>query len=240
MSGPAPILRELHRLRKHLRDLQTEIERAPRLLKAHQAKLAQQEAGFRDAQEGLKRLKVAVHENEVSLKSTHQQLTKYEKQLNEVTSKREMDGKQSEIAQARQRLDELETKILEGMTEIEERTTRLPEQEKHAQQARAEFAEFEKGQQARLARLQQEKGNAEKELAATEAKLPADIRSQYARLAKAHGADALAVVTDRTCMHCRTGITAQQQNELEGERFVTCKSCGRGLYLPATAAVPEG
>jgi predicted nucleic acid-binding Zn-ribbon protein len=233
MSGPAPILRELHRLRKHLRDLQAEIERAPRLLKAHQAKLAQQEAAFRDAQEGLKHLKVNIHENEVSLKSTHQQLAKFERQLNEAGSKKEYDLKQSEISQARQRLDELETKILEGMAESEERTAKLPEQEKAVRQARAEFAEFEKGQEARLGRLRQEKQNAEQELGATEAKLPAAVRPVYDRLVKAYGPDALAAVVDRTCMQCRTGITAQQQNELESEHFVTCKSCGRALYLPA-------
>ena len=37
------MFREIHRLRRHHRDLLTEIERLPRLLKAHQAKIAKQE-----------------------------------------------------------------------------------------------------------------------------------------------------------------------------------------------------
>ena len=58
------------------------------------------------------------------------------------------------------------------------------------------------------------------------------IKPLYARLVTGFGADALAAVKDRTCQHCHTAITIQQQHEIESGRFVTCRSCGRGLYLP--------
>jgi predicted nucleic acid-binding Zn-ribbon protein len=233
MPGPATLLRELHRLRRHLRDLQAELERAPRTLKARQAKLAHEEEAFKAAQEGLKHLKVSIHEKEVSLKSTHQQLQKFERQLDEaVTNKKEYDAKKLEIAKATERAAELENQILEAMADSEERTARMPEKEKALQQSRVEFAEFEKSHQAKLARLEEERRRTQEELKAAEAQIPDKIRPDYQRLVNAYGPDALASVNGQACSHCRTLITAQQQSLLKQEEYVTCKSCGRGLYLP--------
>lgn len=235
MPGPATILRELHRLRRHLRDLQAELERAPRVLKARQAKLAQEEETFKEAQEAIKRLKIGTHEKEVSLKATHQQIAKYEKQLDDVANKKEYDAKQVEIVHSRERTAELENQILEAMSESEERAARLPEQEKHLHQARAQFAEFEAAHRDRVARLEDEKRRTQEELKATEAQIPDKIRPEYQRLVNAYGADALAAVNGQACSHCRTHVTAQQQAMLEQELYVVCKSCGRALYLPEPA-----
>src|SRR5436309_11100523 len=72
MAGPATILREIHRLRRHAKDLQAELERGPRLLKGQQAKVARQEEAAREAHDTLKRLKVTSHEKEVLLKTKQQ------------------------------------------------------------------------------------------------------------------------------------------------------------------------
>jgi uncharacterized protein len=233
MPGPAALLRELHRLRRHLRDLQAELDRAPRQLKVRQAKLAEQEKAFLEAQDALKHVKVGIHEKEVSLKATHQQLSKFEKQLEEtVTNKKEYDLKKAEIAQANQRAAELENQILEAMADSEERSARLPEQEKALQQARADHAEFEKAHQAKVARLEEEQRRTQEELTASEAQVPEKLRPDYLRLVNAYGADALAPVTGQVCSNCRTTITAQQLALLAQEMYVTCKSCARILYLP--------
>src|SRR5437899_3098908 len=47
MSGPADILREIHRLKRHVKDLQSELERLPRLLKGQLAKVSRQEDSSR-------------------------------------------------------------------------------------------------------------------------------------------------------------------------------------------------
>src|SRR5207237_1122072 len=94
MTSPAATLRELHRLRRHAKDLQTEIERAPRLLKAHHAKVTRQEETLRLGQEALKRLKVVMHDKEGELKTAQQLVAKYEDQRNKATSKKEYDAAQ--------------------------------------------------------------------------------------------------------------------------------------------------
>src|SRR5205807_2603818 len=92
MTATATILREIHRLRRQAAELQARIDQGPRQLKAQHARIARQEETLRQAQDAVKHLKVTMHEKDVSLKATQQQIAKYEKQLNEVTSKKEFDA----------------------------------------------------------------------------------------------------------------------------------------------------
>ena len=232
MAGPATILREIHRLRRHAKDLQAEMERGPRLLKAKQTKVTKQEEAVREGHDTLKRLKVSSHDKEGQLKATLQQITKHEKQLNEAGSKKEYDALKVEIAADKKKCQQLEDEILGYMAEMEERTAQLPELGKAVQQAKAEYAEFEKNSQGRIAGLTEQLNQAQRSIKEVESTLPADVRPQYDRLVAARGEDAMAAVENRTCMACYTEITAQAYNDLMLSQFVYCKSCGRTLYLP--------
>ena len=232
MSGPATLMREIHRLRRFTRDLQDQIDRLPRQAKAHQARIARQEELLKEAQEAVKKLKVAGHEKEVSLKTAHGQIAKYQKQLNEAASKKEYDALQAEIAAARATCQQLEDDILAGMAEGEERAAQVPELEKAVRQAKADLEAFERDSGARQAALTEERDRVLKQLAEVEATIPPDAREIYERLTRGRGEDALAAVVGRTCSACYTEITAQGSNELLAEKFVQCKSCGRILYLP--------
>ncbi len=232
MAGPATILREIHRLKRHVTDLQSEIERAPRLLKTQQARVARQEELAREAQESLKRLKVTYHEKEVLLKTNLQQITKHEKQLNEAGSKKEYDVLKAEILADRKKGGDVENEMLDILEQLETKTAQLPEADKAIQRAKAEYVDFEKSAQGREAGLKEQLDQARKDLAEVEAKLPSDVRPHYERLVASRGEDAMAAVHNRTCMACYTEITAQSYNDLMLSQFVLCKSCGRVLYLP--------
>jgi len=232
MSGPAVLFREIHRLRRFAHDLQEQIDRLPRQQKAQQAKVARQEEILHQAQDALKHLKVEIHSKEGTLKSTHGQVAKYQKQLNEAESKKEYEALQHEINESKATCLRLEEEILGGMTETEEKTAQLPDLEKAVKQAKAEYAQFEAGMQERLTGYQTQLAEAQKQLQEQESALPANLRMQYERNIAAKGHDALSPVAGQTCAACYTEITAQQYNELKQELFVLCKSCGRVLYLP--------
>lgn len=231
MAGPGAILREIHRLRRFARDLQAEIERGPRALKVQQARVTRQEELLREAHDKLKRLKVTVHENEVSLKSTLQQIAKHEKQRNESGSKKEYDALQAEINADLKKCQRLEDDILEGIEETEKQAAQLPELEKAVQRAKEEAAAFEKDNQSRLAGQAEQLRQTQRQLQEVETSLPADVRALYQRQVDARGEDALSVVQGRTCTACYTEITAQNYNELFQGQFVACKTCGRILYV---------
>src|SRR5438270_12564336 len=136
MAPTAELMREIHRLRRFARDLQEQIERAPRQVQIQKAKVKRQEDAAHDNHEAIKKLKVAVHEKEVTLKTTHGHIGKYQQQLNEAGSKKEYDALQSELAAAREKGAKLEEEVLSAMSETEERTAKVPELDKAAQTAR--------------------------------------------------------------------------------------------------------
>jgi predicted nucleic acid-binding Zn-ribbon protein len=232
MAGPATILREIHRLRRHAADLEREIERQPLRLKGQQAKLAAQEEALRQGHEDLKHLKVTSHDKEVELKTTHQHIDKHERQLNEAGSKKEYDALKAEIAADKKKCLQLEDEILDTMARTEDLTARIPELERVLVRAKTDYAEFEKSSKERLGTLSEQLEKTRKTIDEVEFTLPEATRAQYERLVAARGEDALAAVQNQTCMACYTGITAQSFNDLSLGQLVFCKSCGRALYLP--------
>jgi predicted nucleic acid-binding Zn-ribbon protein len=228
----SPLLREIHRLRKLIRDAQAEIERAPKVAKAHQAKLATQEKAVADAKEDLKKRKAGILTGEAQIKSLNQSLKKHEKQLDDLKTPRDVEAKQHDINNTKELIAKQEDELLVAMTEVDERTAKVPEVEAGFAKAKADFATFEKESADRLVMLKGEVATATTALAQEEAKLPAGIRPQYDRIVKAHGADSLAAVENQTCSHCRVGITTQAYTDLlKGIDFLICRNCGRGLYL---------
>jgi len=230
------LLREIHRLRKHLRDIKSEIDNLPRVKKAHLAKVAKQEAALKEMQDQVKHAKSTNNEREVSLKATHTQLQKYERQLNDMKSPKEVEGKQLEIKTAKTHIDELEEQILLGIGEIEEKVARVPAFEEQLKRVRAEFATFEADFKDREARLHDEFKSAGEQLAVADPQIPQAMRPLYDRLIKAHGADTLAMVKekDRICSNCLTAVTVQSINELHKGMLTSCPSCGRIIYLDHT------
>jgi predicted nucleic acid-binding Zn-ribbon protein len=233
MPGPAVILREIHRLKKYAKELQSRADQGPRQLKAQQTNITRQEDNLRQAQEGLKQLKKTILDKESQVKGHNQQIAKHQQQLNQAASKKEYDALKAEIESDRKAVTRLEDEILEAMGAVEERTAQIPLLEKAVQQAKADLVQYERDSAARVVALTEERQRALKELAEAEPTLPANLLEPYQRQVKARDEDAFAAVEARTCQACYTEITAQQYNDLLREAFVSCKSCGRFLYLPA-------
>ena len=229
-----PLLRELHRLRRLIRDAQTEIDRAPKVLTLQRTKLTAQEKAVAGAKDALKHRKADVLTGESTLKSLQQALAKHEKQLDGLTGPKEIEAKQHDIANTKELIAWTEDEVLTALGDVDERTAKIPDLEAALTKAKADFAVYEKEAAERVARLMDEVATATQALAAEEANVPAAARGQYDRLVKAHGADALAAVEGQTCTHCRTRITAQQLSDLQrGTEIMFCRSCGRIVYLPA-------
>ena len=227
-----PLLKELHRLRKLIRDAQAEIDRGPRVLKAHQTKLAAQEKALADARDALKHRKADVLTGESQIKSLTQSLAKHEKQLDTLTDPRQIEAKEHDIAHTKESIAKQEDDLLNAMSDVDERTAKVPEFEAAAAKAKADFAVYEKEAAERIVRLKDELKSATAALAAEEAKIPPAIRGQYDRLVKAHGADAFAAVENQNCTHCRVGITQQGLADLKaGNEFICCRNCGRAQYM---------
>ena len=230
MPGPGPILREIHRLRRNVHDLGSAMENGPRQLKAQQNKLAKDEENVKKAQEIVKQSKVRIHEKEVSIKATEAEIAKHEKQLGEISTKKEYDALRSEIARSREHIKKIEDEILVLMLDSDEKAKLVPEAERAVKKAKDDLGQFERDLKERLQRYAEEKARAIDELKKVESSLPEDIKAHYDRLVHFKGEDSIAGVEGQTCTACYTDVTAQMANELLRGDFVLCKSCGRMLY----------
>jgi predicted nucleic acid-binding Zn-ribbon protein len=235
MATPAQILKDIHRLRRHIKDLDAKLDQGPKAHKAHKLKVTQAEEALHKAHDAIKHLKVKIHEKEVSVKAAQQSIEKLEK--TPVSNKKEYDALRTEIATAKKAIRDLEDQMLEAMTEVEDKTKQTPEAEKALHKAKADAAQFEKDHQERLNRWTQERQSALQQLAQVEATLPEDLKIIYDRMVSSKFADAISAVQGRICVTCYTEVTPQMSNELQRGLWVICKSCGRMLYLEQAEAL---
>ena len=241
MASTAELMREIHRLRRFARDLQEQIERAPRLLlgaegQAHApgGRGPRQPGGDQEAQgRGPRKGSDAQDDARARSPSTRPSSTR-------PASKKEYDALQSEIASDRAKCAQLEEETPDGPApRRDERTGKIAELDKTAKLGKEEFARCEKDSGARLETLKKQLAETQARLKEVEANVPPNMRTDFDRIVKGKGADAFAPVVDRGCGACRTEIIAQQYNELLMGAFVVCKSCGRILYLPERPAAGE-
>ena len=226
----SPVLREIHRLRKHLSDLRNEIERGPRVLKAQLAKMTKHEEENRAAHDHVKKLQLQIRDQEGTFKTVNQKLEKVSAQLEKAGSSKEFEAGQNGVNHGKKESARLEEAILNDMTELEEKTAQFPAVDRQLSAAKEAFAQFQEEAKVRHARLVTEVELAESELKKAEADLPPAVKPLYERLVTSYKEGALAGATNRTCQNCHTTITESQHNGLRSGDFVCCSSCGRALY----------
>lgn len=230
MASVTDLFREIHRLRRHARELQNEIDLGPRVLKEKQDELIREEAVHKECYDAVKRLKLKLKEDEGTLKQVEQLLDKLGTRAMQVTTMKEMEATKHETEIAQAKKAELEDAILAGMTEIEERTAKHPGDEARWKAAKAEFAQFEIDAKERYERIVEDLRLTQAKLAEKDAALPPDIKPIYERLVRTYGPDGLAAVKGKVCQQCRAGMTDQQVINLQAGRYMVCPRCGRALY----------
>ena len=218
-----------------MRELKSEIDLGPRVLKVQEQKLAAAKQAHAAAYEHIQKLKLKIRDDEGTLKQVNGQLAKYEKQLNDAASPKEYEGKQSEIRQAKEKVAALEEAILLGMDELEQKTADVPNVEKTWADAQAEFEQYKVDAKERLERLHADHKASTATLAAVDAQFPPVVKPLYDRLVKAHGPDGMAAISGKVCGHCRVGISDQARGDIAAGKFVCCSTCGRALYLESSA-----
>jgi predicted nucleic acid-binding Zn-ribbon protein len=230
MSTVTSALRECHRLRLHLRELQAQIDRGPRVLQEHQRELEAERLAHHDHHDGITKLKLKQREAEGTLKQTDLRLAKLEEQLPTLTAPKEYAAKEVEIAHAKQKKGQLEDEILAVITRLEADTAAIPAVEEKWKAAQAEFAQFQVEAAERLDRLRADVEACRADLARAEALLPPDVTITYNTIVKAKGPEGFSAAKARTCQACRANMTETQFAELRRGAFRTCAACGRIHY----------
>lgn len=226
------LLRELHRLHLKIQDLREEAERAPRRLRAAQARIDAAAKALQDHLESIKRLKVEIHQKEITVKEHQGRIERYQGQMKAITTTKEYDALRHEIENERLAITVLEDQILELMLHMEQKQSETARLEEAVKQAKADYARLEAEVGGRRDELYAQLAQAEADLKQTEGQLTGDLKAIYQRLVKARGGpDALCELNDGFCSGCHTQATLQQQLDLTANRIVVCNSCDKLLYL---------
>lgn len=243
MSSDAPIkvsaalLRTLHRIQRQRSDLKGQLERGPRQLSASQAMVAQLDAATTEAQETLRRAKMAADEKQLQLKSREDRVRQLEAKLNTAASNREYNAFKEQIAADEKANEVLSDEILEALERIDVLESERLERQRELKQRQEDHAALVTSIEERMGKLAEELERVEAELAETEAELPGPIRSEYDRIVGSRGEEALAPVEGETCGGCFQLLTSQMMNRLYLGQAVRCPTCGAMMYLPEDRTV---
>ena len=170
-------------------------------------------------------------ELEVEVKDIKEQISKYNRQLNEVKTNREYSSLLKEIEEGRQKVNDLEDEIISEMLsadeiedEIKATSQKYSEAEETFSKEKDALQKEKKGLEAKRAKLTQEK----EELTP---KIPSEQLNLYLKIFKEKRGIALSPVNEEFCSMCHLRIRPQVINELKGkDKIILCENCGRILY----------
>ncbi|MCY2937275.1 MAG: hypothetical protein NTV55_02825 [Planctomycetota bacterium] len=229
-APPGKILQQLHELRVREFDLSEAAARLPRQLVVHQGRFNKATRTRDESVARHKQLLVDHRAKETTIKQLAQHIDKLEDQRGSLSTPKEFEAIDHEVAHERSKIAALEDEILLVLEEIEQRNSKLPELESAILVFKGELAEFDKA-------LPQKKKDLETDLAALRADLkkaepllPREHSATYQRLLSSLGHDCMSKVEERVCLACRATLDMQAAGRVRRGEYLQCPGCGRMLY----------
>jgi predicted nucleic acid-binding Zn-ribbon protein len=176
-------------------------------------------------------------ERQLQLKEREDHVAKLKVQLNMCSANKEFQALKEQIAADEQATSVLSDEILETLEKMDTLESLTKKAQANLAKTKEELDKTRKRVAEQQVSLEADLARVTAELEKAEAQLPADFKTDYERIIKGRGEDALAQVEGETCGGCYQLLTPQTMSELIMARPVFCKSCGRLLYLPEDRSV---
>lgn len=237
MNISAEALRELHRIHRQLTDLRDRHDRGPKQVAAVEANVRKAEQEWEQLKEATKKTRILADQKQLQLKGREDKIRDLRGKLNQAASNREFQTLKEQIAADEQANGVLSDEILEALEKIDQLQAAVKGAEEALHRAREEATKVRQRVTDERVVIEQELARVQANLAVAETKLPADIKRDYERIARARGEGALAQVDGQVCGNCFQTLTTQTMSELYLSRPVFCKGCGCLLYLPEDRAL---
>jgi hypothetical protein len=232
MSAAAAGLKRVHELHIRLQELQQQLERGPRQVKARQQIVARKQAETDAFKAELKHARLQADQKNLQLKTNESKIADLRGKLNQATSNREFDIIRSQIDADTMANSVLEDEILEVLEKVDQIQQRGKTTDGETEQAAAEVRRFAQEVESAAPGLRSQVSAIQSQLSEAEKVLPTNLLETYRRLVQAHGAGALATVDNNACTCCFEILSANSLVELNTGKFLFCRSCGRLLYRP--------
>lgn len=178
---------------------------------------------------------------ELDVESGKEKVRKYKDQTAQVKTNEAYKTLLHEIETAEAEIRKAEDKVLEHMesSEVYDRDIKASEKALAAADASSKAAK-QKIEAERAAALEQQ-GKLREERDAAAAAVPSKLYERYRIYAPRHHGIAVATLDGETCSGCRVHLrphVVQRLRRAESDEIQECESCGRMLYLDASAIAP--
>lgn len=232
MSTAAGDLRELHHLHVRLQQVQQDLERGPKQIKAREQYSEKKRSALEAQREEMLKYKKVSDQKSLELRMNESKISELTLKLNAASSNREFDILKGQIDADSMANSVLEDEILECLEKVDQ--AELAIQQLGQEHSVAQEAERRVAEEVSVAEpaLRQEIEILEASISEGERTLPGEVAEVYRRLVKSHGAAALAPVENDACSACYVGLSHQSRVELNSGKILFCKNCDRLLYLP--------
>lgn len=224
-------LARLHRIHQQLSELRTRLGRGPARVSMARQKLAAIEANLTATKEAIQKTKLTADRKQLQLKESEAKIENTQGKLNEAKTNEEYQILKDQIAAAEMANSVLADEVLEALEKIDQLTEQAESEKLNVAAGEAELKKVQDAADAEREVLEGEVAVAQAQLAEVEQKLPPEVRTDYQRLSKARGEDALAMVDGEECGQCYVSMRPQAYQDLLMGRIVYCSSCGAMLYL---------
>ena len=200
-----------------------------------QEALAQMDKDHGDLQRNIARI-------ELEIKTREEQIQKHKSQMLSASSNKQYQALLREISMEEVEKARIEEQLLEKMIQIDNFSEREEEAARALEEATGELEKVKQEVRASLEEISGQESTLREERRAIASELPADMLRHYERLFESRSGNAVVPAnylpgTGRSegrysCGGCNMSLTHQMVNLLLiGSEVVTCKSCGRILFL---------
>jgi predicted nucleic acid-binding Zn-ribbon protein len=222
----------LHRLHLALHEVQEQLSRGPRQIKAREQLVSQAETDLAAKRDQLKQLRVTSDRKSLDLKTNEAKIADLRGKLNACSSNREFDIIKGQIEADTVANSVLQDEILELFETVDKAQTDIKSAEQKVAKAKEELKRFSDQFAADSAGLQSRVADLTGQIKQSESGLGGDLAEKYRRLVDAHGAEAMAPCEGGICGNCRVQVTPQNKVRLNAGNVIFCNACGRMLYKP--------
>ncbi|WP_436715713.1 phospholipase [Roseiconus lacunae] len=224
------LLRRLHSLHLQVNDLESQLARGPRQIKAGEAIVDQCKAQVQKARDDVKSATMICDEKQLQLKSREDHIEDLKAKLNTASSNKEFNLLKEQIAADQQANSVQSDEIFEGLERIDVLNEAVTEAEKELEEKIKEQQERTEQVESRLKVVQNDLDHVRDELVASEKQIPASVKAEYTRLTASRRDEALAPIEDDSCGGCNQILTTQMIDRIRLGFLIECPACAAWLY----------
>jgi hypothetical protein len=221
----------LQNIDKEMMDISLFLENVPSQVEKINEKIESSSQTVNNAKEKMTQNQKRRRELEAEVKDIKTQISKFNRQLNDVKTNKEYSAFLKEIDQAKGKVDTMEEEIIKEMLAADEIENEIKASGQKYKEAEEKFSKNKELLLQKKKELETRKENLNKEKKELIPQIPSDQVNLYLRISAKKEGIALSPVNDDFCSMCHMRIRPQVLNELKGqEKLVVCENCGRILY----------